>query len=451
MLTRAQQIDGQREFMPKVDQSRVRVTEGAKPFPLFLVRALWVLTIFEVDWFLYAITRAPFYRIPFLVVPVLGLMILFNHMDKKAIYWPLIVFVLLHFGASVLAENAGLSRGALKFMLYMVVLFAGSVSFLDFPAQMIRILKLYLLSFAWFGVQGIAGSGRVFWHPLMANEDSFGPLMVIGIAFSYFFALAASSRRWRLAAWGIFFLSVLGVIVSFARGAALAAGVVLLYVLLRSPRKFQALAGLALASAVVLPVAATILPLDSYIKEIQSVSEGDEGRTILWQFAWNVFRESPIYGVGAFNFGVVASMITPFDSTRSSRQDPGQMYNLGVHNVPLQILAEEGIIGIVLWLVMVVGFFRRIRRLRSEDAIARWKESGGDVLDLRMISLGLEGAMVGYLASCPFYNQIYIHWFWSLITIAYVLAGLTNPARKTLQDHKQRDKFPLPRRSAPHK
>ena len=429
MHTRAQQSVGWQSVRPTLDGARARVIERVNPFSGFLLYGFWVLTIFEVDWFLKVATGVPFYRIPTLLIPVLGLMIVFNRTDKKLIYWPLILFVLLHFGASVLAENAGGSRDALKFMLYMVALFAGSVSFLDSPAPMIRVLKLYLLSFAWFGLQGVLSGGRVLWHPLMANEDTYGPLMVISIVFSYFFALATSSRRWRMAAWGVFFLSVLGVIVSFARGAALAAGAVLLYVLLRSPRKFQALAGLAFAAALMLPVAATILPLESYIAELQSISGGDEGRMIVWRLAWNVFQESPLWGVGAKNFGVVASMITPVDPNRGAFEDPAQLFGLWVHNAPMQILAEEGIIGISLWIGMIVGFCRRTARLRMQDSIARWKDSGGESLDLGMISRGLEGAMIGYLASSVFYNQVYIHWFWSLITIAYVLAGLTSPAQ----------------------
>lgn len=410
---------------PKLDGTQERVIGGSKPFSLFLVYIFWVLMIFEVDWFLFATTGVPFYRIPMLVAPTLTLGILVNQSDKRAVYWPLILFVLLHLGASVFAENAGYSRDALKFMLYMVMLLASSVLFLDSPSKMIIVLKLYLLSFVWYSLQGLP-NGRVTWHPLLANEDSYGPLMVISMAFSYFFALATSSRRWRLLARGIFFLSILGVVVSFARGASVAAGVVLLHILLRSPSRAKTLTGLVLATIVLLPVAALIVPLGPYIKEVQSSSEGDPVREALWRLAWDVFQESPLYGVGAFNFGVVAAKITVFDPTRTVGPDPAQLYSFAVHNAYLQILAEEGIIGITLWIGMVVGFFRRIRRLQTEGAIARWRGRGGEGVDLCLISRGLEGAMVGYLVNSVFYNQLYIHWFWSLVTIAYVLSGLAS-------------------------
>jgi len=414
--------------MPRLEGWRGGVGERAEAFRLDLISAFWILTTFELDLFLAATIGGPFYRIPLFLAAVLGLRILYQ-IEKRVVYWPLIVFALLHLGASLLAENAGLSRDALTFMVYMLILFSGSVAFLDSPSRVIGVLKLYLLSFAWYGLQGIP-SGRVGWHPLLANEDSYGPLMVMAMAFSYFFAQATSSARWRWLARGMFLLSVLGVVASLARGACVAAGVVLLFILLRSPNKAKALAGLALATIVLLPVAAMIVPLDAYVGEIRSISEGDEGRIAVWKMAWNVFLESPVYGVGAFNFGVVAAKVTSFEAARAVKSDPAQLYSHGVHNLYLQILAEEGLIGVALWFAMIVGFFRRNGRLRKGDARARWAARGGRDMDLRMVSLGLEGAMVGFLICSIFYNQLYIHWFWSLLTISYVLAELTGPTRE---------------------
>ena len=34
--------------------------------------------------------------------------------------------------------------------------------------------------------------------------------------------------------------------------------------------------------------------------------------------------------------------------------------------------------------------------------------------------------MVAYLANSVFYNQIYIHWFWTLITIMFVLSQVSS-------------------------
>jgi O-antigen ligase len=432
MLIQARQIDGRREFMPKAELSREGAIGGANPFSFCLLKAFWVLAVSEIEWFVFAITGAPVYYLPTLIAPVLIVLLAFNFRDRRVLYWPLILFVLLHVGASAVAENAGLSRGALKTMLYMMVLFSASAWLLDRPSKVITVLKIYLIGFGWFGIFGIP-TGRVFWHPLLANEDSYGPLMVISIAFSYFLALATSTPRWKFTARCIFALSLLGLMCSFARGAAVAFVVVLVYILILSPHRFRTLTAVILTLVLVLPLAASFFPLDSYMAEIKSSASGDDGRKAVWQLAWKVFLESPIYGVGAYNFGPVASRIADWDDVRGIWNGPENLYFWGVHNAAMQILAEEGIIGVTLWISMIIGFFRRVRRIRAKEAIARWSNCGGNEWDLRMIAFGLEASMVGYLATSPFYNQIYIHWFWSLITIAYVLGRLTSPGHVASQ------------------
>lgn len=387
---------------------------------LFLVYGLWVLMVFDVDQFLSAKTGAPFYLAPTLLAPILTLLII-SHGQRRVLYWPMVFFVAMHLVASFLAQNAGLSRGPLKFLLYMTLLFASTASFVNSPPKMTVILKLYLVSFAWFGLQGIP-RGLVPWHFNLANEDSFGPLMVIAMPFAFFFGLAASSRRWRMIGHGIFALSILGLAASFARGASIAGAVVLMYIFALSPNKGRTLGYLAVAAIVLVPLAAALLPLKAYFAEVASSAQGDSGRMHIWSMAWRVFETSPLYGVGAGNFGVAAiGVATPAEIQSMWRG----YYYLAVHNSAIQILAEEGLIGIALWLTMIVSFFRWNARLRTAAARAAWANQGGSELDLRLIARGLDGSMLGFLISGVFYNQMYIHWFWSMLTISFVLVRIT--------------------------
>src|SRR5262245_17864936 len=291
MYSSVEKADEHRIVRPLPDSSVV-VSES-RPFSLFLVQFFWVLMVFEFDNFLSAKVGGPFYRIPLVLAPLLALLVLSNKNDKRVLYWPMMIFTLLHLGASVFAENRGLSLSGFKFMAYMVILFSASVCFLDSPSKIIGILKLYLIGFAWMGVQGIP-SGRVSWHPLLANEDSYGPLMVMSMAYSYFFAIATVSRTWRWIARGVFLLSILGLMCSFARGAGLAGALVIGYIMMYSPHKLRMLAGMLLAGIVVAGVASTMISLDEYIEEIKSSAEGDSGRMVVWGLAWRVFLESPI-------------------------------------------------------------------------------------------------------------------------------------------------------------
>ena len=200
-----------------------------------------------------------------------------------------------------------------------------------------------------------------------------------------------------------------------------------------SPRRLATLTYMVLAGMVLLFLAAALFPLDRYFERMKTtISEGTEAgngqqRWILWQMGAEVFLQSPLWGVGAGNFGVVASEIIPNDPSRPQFADVRKVYSFSLHNDYMEILCEEGIIGISLWIGMIAGFFRRINQLRTEDAMIWWSRRGDEGVDLRMIANGLEVAMVGYLISSVFYANVYIYWFWSLITIAYVLERVSSP------------------------
>ena len=403
------------------DSQRTRTSAA-----LILVYVFWLLMLWEVELFLSAAIGGPFFRIPTLLAPIL-ILIALSRGTRKMVYLPLIIFVAMHIAASLVAENAGRSRLTTRYMIYVLILFASSVAVLDSPRKVSVVLKVYLLSFAWFGLQGLP-RGLVSWHPLLANEDSFGPLMLVGLPFAYFYAFATSSTRWRWIARGVFILGIVGLVASFARGAVLSAAVVLLYILLKSPQKSRALIFLFLAAIVALPLMTMLVPVDAFLKEVGTSGEGDPTRMNLWQLAWAVFKTSPLVGVGSFNYGVVADRIASPDMREFIWNG---LYTKTPHNATLQILAEEGLLGIALWFTMIVNFFLWNARLRGRGVQDRWRLRGGEELDLRILSYGLDGAMIAFLLTSIFYNQLYIHWFWSLLTISFLLHNLT----KGLQGH----------------
>ena len=393
--------------------------------PFVLVAVFAVLVIYDADIFLSVETGAPFYRIPLLTAPFLAIQI-GTHWQKRALFWPLIVLTLLHVGASILAENAGFARDLTKFLVYVCLFFAGSVIFADSPRKATTLLRILLFSTIWFGVQGLR-TGTVSWHPLLNNEDSYGPLMVIMLPLAYFYSLADESARWRWIARLSFLIALAGAVISLARGAALTAGLVLLLMLFRSPRRGQFIGGLLLAAVIAVPIVTSVFSIDSYIAEIASSSKGDAARTGLWTAAVKVFLSSPLFGVGAGNFGVIANKIA-YDHVVALGL-PG-VYLIAIHNAHFQILAEEGLIGIVAWFLILWNTYRWIRQMRAPGAQDEWRRRGGQ-LDLRLVSYGLEAMLLAYLGTSIFYNQIYISWIWSLMTISCVLATQSRPTGVT--------------------
>jgi hypothetical protein len=52
----------------------------------------------------------------------------------------------------------------------------------------------------------------------------------------------------------------------------------------------------------------------------------------------------------------------------------------------------------------------------------RWEEATQGQSDIQSISLGLEAAMIGFLASGLFYDQLYTSPFYSLVTLNFLLS-----------------------------
>jgi O-antigen ligase len=89
------------------------------------------------------------------------------------------------------------------------------------------------------------------------------------------------------------------------------------------------------------------------IARITDLGGGSSGRSDLWRVGWQVFASHPLAGVGIGNFEVVESHYT---------LRPGAISRIGylvdvphlVHNTYLQLLAETGIIGLGLYLLVLV-------------------------------------------------------------------------------------------------
>lgn len=160
-------------------------------------------------------------------------------------------------------------------------------------------------------------------------------------------------------------LPVMALVLSGSRGAMLSAAIAAAAVgilLLRSYKfpqlimMFVMLASMLMLMVEFAPPSVTNI-FEQRIVE-QTLGQGyDSGRSELYDVAWRMFEENPIFGVG------VGGYFALFGSTTAS----GFEY---AHNIVLQILAETGLIGfalVLLPLLVIVGrsLFRRPQTVES--------------------------------------------------------------------------------------
>ena len=186
-------------------------------------------------------------------------------------------------------------------------------------------------------------------------------------------------RWWMPPAWA---LSGLGLLATYTRGAWLGflVGAVTLSLLLRRLWVLGAIgAGLVLA-LLVLPAG----PLEHRIKSLVDPADPTlRERLYMWESALAIARDHPLTGVGVGQVKVVYP--------RYARPEAVKKTASHLHNTPLQILAERGVLGLAAWVWIWVAFFVRAGRLLGRLGPDQGRERG--------LVAGSLAAIVGFLVA----------------------------------------------------
>jgi hypothetical protein len=323
------------------------------------------------------------------------------------------------------------------------------------PARARPIFGLYFGYFVWFGIWGLISlktspiaaaqdtSTRVivFWHRDYDNRDAFGPLMVAGLAYSVYYLQANRAIKTRARTIWCYLsigLCAIGFFTSFGRGAFLAFLAVVSSMWLRSKRKIAIIFALMVATA----IAALSVPqlLDRYVDTMQSITQqGTESgtgadRAALWGIAWREFLSSPFIGVGTDNFGAGATAVLSPDEVTAGGYTLGRLWGRAAHSAPVTILAEYGLVGVIVALLLIVDFFRTNRRIRIHAAKVPSAEpsQASDYPPgyVNAVALGLHAAFLTFCVSGIFYEILYTPLFWTVLVLnrmLYFTSGASVP------------------------
>jgi O-antigen ligase len=414
------------------------------PARVMFVYFMWILVWYEPDWFAATHLGTDVFVKLYVLMYLPVFFLLAKYVRREAVFWPYLLVLAIHVMWIPFAPNRGLVYEGLMKIFQFCVLFSLTISVLDTPRQMIPLLKLFFFQFIWWGVQGLYGPGNVWWHHLLSNEDSFGPLMTIGLGYSYYLVMGTNEKGYRRWAFLVCLLCVAGTVLSFARGALITLCTVLGVIAVCAPKKLVFFGLVAIFAVVGLVAIQIAFPQGEFWVEMETIfSEGMEDGTglqrwVVWTLAWDLFTLSPLVGVGPGNFGWSAAehyLKLGMTDLGSTFDTPEKLYMFDLHNDFVQIMVEQGVVGLFGLLAMLVYFRKATKFLRTEPVRKVWQEDAGGFIDSVNLALGLEAAMVAYLASAIFYNQYEMNWVWSIIMLALVAASL---ARRALP-HSPRD------------
>jgi O-antigen ligase len=251
----------------------------------------------------------------------------------------------------------------------------------------------------------------------IGDPNEFAADLLVGLSLGAGLAIARGSRTsLRLLGLGAIPLCGLGIFLSVSRGG-LVAMVVVFVVATFAAGRWRLAASLMLVTVAVGGVVyfTQFAPLPA--RERVLTTNGGTGRTDLWHVGLRMVKTHPVGGIGAGNYVPVSPEFT---------LEPGLIRHTELiftkepkpaHNTYLQVAAELGLPGLLLFLSVVGGCMACA--LRAARIAAR----RGDV-SLEGLSRSLFLAIVGLLAAYFFISQLHSKILWGLLALAPALLSV---------------------------
>jgi O-antigen ligase len=326
------------------------------------------------------------------------------------------------------AALASLSRWVPNALLFVIV-FAGVRT----REQLMWVLGAFVVGALISAIYGLAvpAPAKDFGRLEGAGGDPNETAAALVAAAALALALAASLRGkplLRLVVIAIAPLCAFASLLTLSRGGLVAFGAALIAaVLMAGRRRGQMLALAVTAAALAVGYFAFFAPAQA----VERVTEvhGGTGRTDIWKVGWRMVEGAPLQGIGAGNFTVV-SIHYLLEPGALLRDDFIVDTPKVAHNTYLEVLAELGIVGLTLFLIVIVF------SIGCAVRAARYAARVGD-REMDILARALVVALAALLAAYFFISREYSKQLWLLLALCPVMLEIIR------RDH-PRDAAPEP-------
>jgi putative inorganic carbon (hco3(-)) transporter len=250
----------------------------------------------------------------------------------------------------------------------------------------------------------------------VGDPNELAALLVPGIVLAFVLMPLAKTLFMRASLIVAVAIQAVALVLAQSRGGLIAlAAAALAAILWGGRQRRKVLTGVVAAvSSIALYAALGSLSLGRF----SSFGGGGTGRVDIWSVALRVFHAHPIQGVGIGNFPVVEGQYAAANLNITRIDLVLDMHKVA-HNTYLNVLADLGLVGFVLF----VGLLFLV--LRAIAARIRVAMSNGD-LELEGLARGLLVALIGLLVAYTFISAQYEKQLWLLLGLGLAAADLRN-------------------------
>jgi O-antigen ligase len=383
----------------------------------------WSLTLLGLCIFTIAVVTA---RFPFaevgIAIAAAGLVLQGGKVRFPAPVWLYALFVLWAFVASLSSQYADIASAQVIERLKLLVIMIIIVNALQTQGQLRFYLLVFLACYMVYPARGTLQGyamgynlfGRAVWNYIYSNSNDLATLSLLALGIALAIASSWPSRTAARIAAGVSAIVLLVVILlTQSRGAFLGLvagmGPAFLGLGLRRPGRMLLYAGVA-AVVIGLSVPAAVWERLSGITMLTSTStialadpEGSaEQRFAIMKTAWQIFRDHPVFGVGLGAYPEANAIYAPHLGRRDT------------HNTFLNLAAELGLPGLVIWCALVwsvLGYAYRTRKLAAAG-------------DLATQQAWLERALWAYLVASLFGTYAKLSFPYMMLAVLWCSANL---------------------------
>lgn len=257
---------------------------------------------------------------------------------------------------------------------------------------------------------GLSADARAGWVGGDPNYLALSILLVLPIAHALAFR---SERRWeRLFCLFSLGIMLLAFMIASSRGGFIALLATVVFIAWRSGQRIRYLAVGGPLFAVLL-VLSPSSPLGRFLEPRTGDQSSNLVRIELLKAGVKMFAENMLVGVGVGNF-------KPLVGSYGGPNTEVQLKHLA-HNTYLEVAAEQGTVGVLMFVALLYTALRALRRIRQQPT------TSVDPL-VQLTAAGVEGGLVGAATALLFLSALHVRLFWFTVMVSACMPALAPAA-----------------------
>lgn len=365
---------------------------------------------------------------PGLIVTLILLFAWLSKGDKSSLWQPPINYVILFicaagFSTLYAVNNYHAFRATQLLFLYLAGAILPGIMLINTYPRLQSLIKFWMLLHVFVAIMALQNGGR---GPGSFLEDENDLALTLNMVVPYLWFMSQSPDTKGIKRFYYFLAAcvvIAGVVVTASRGGFLGLVAVIGGIIVFSPKRLRNFAVVTLVCV----VGYLMIP-ESYKKEVASISDTENGtrndRIYSWKMGWRMFLANPVVGVGANNYPWnvhIYEMQAFGDGTGEIKMHGGR----AAHSVYFTLLPELGMVGTLIYLLLLFKSFKELARLAKIDKDL--ERNSAELINLSLMARAMMVAMATFLVTGTFISVLYYPQLWYL---AGFIAILSNVAKK---------------------